>query len=450
MLQVCPGINDWHRAVPRSLKKPTLIGLAILLVGGTGFGAWAVMAPLDGAIVASGSFVATGQNKKIQHLEGGIVSEVWVKEGDIVESGAPLLKVDDTAARTKLKRLTIRRHRLQAVKARLTAQIQETSEIEIDPALKAAAASDTDVKQIVEHQILELRVKREKSEAQQEVFRREIAGLEESITGYEAQAHATRSRLLLFTEELEGKKDLLDRQLARKTEVLSLRRAEAGLAGELGELVGRTADARERIARANQQIAELKSSAVEAAVVELRQVESELDDVEEQIRAAEDVLGRTVVRAPVKGIVVRLYQHTTGGVIGSGTSIIDLVPLDDELIIEARVRPNEISRIEEGQSALVRLTSLNQRVTPAIEGKVAYVSADKVNAGNPSEGGEPAQDTYLVRVRLSAADREAKVPSFKPLPGMPAEVFVRTGERTFFEYIMRPVVDSFSRAFREQ
>jgi HlyD family secretion protein len=435
--------------VPKSTALPTALGFGILIVGGCAFAAWAVTAPLDGAVVTAGSFVATGQNKRIQHLEGGIISDVLVREGKIVESGQALLKLDDTAARTKLRRLIIRRHRLDAVKARLEAQIQDSSGIDFPPRL-LSAQTDPDVKDIVNRQVLELKVKREKSEAQKEVLRKEIAGLEESITGYEAQAAATRERLKLFTEELEGKKELLERQLARKTEVLSLRRAEAGLAGELGELVGRTADVRERIARANQQIAELKSAAIEAAVTELRQTESELDDVEEQIRAAEDVLERTTVRAPVKGIVVRLYHHTTGGVIGSGASILDLVPLDDALIIEARVRPNEITRIEEGQSALVRLSALNQRVTPAIEGKVTYVSADKVKSGEATEANARDSDMYLLRVELDPADRAAKVPDFKPLPGMPAEVFVKTGERTFFEYIMRPVADSFSRAFREQ
>ncbi len=449
MLQICPSLTEWYRSVPKSTALPTALGFGILIVGGCAFGAWAVTAPLDGAVVTAGSFVAIGQNKRIQHLEGGIVSDVLVREGDIVESGQALLKLDDTAARTKLRRLIIRRHRLDAVKARLEAQIQDDTSIDF-PQRLLSAQSDSDVKDIVERQVLELKVKREKAEAQKEVLRKEIAGFEESITGYQAQAAATRERLSLFTEELEGKKELLDRQLARKTEVLSLRRAEAGLAGELGELVGRTADVRERIARANQQIAELKSAVIEAAVTELRQTESELDDIEEQIRAAEDVLQRTIVRAPIKGIVVRLYHHTTGGVIGSGASILDLVPLEDELIIEARVMPNEITRIEEGQSALVRLSALNQRVTPAIEGKVTYVSADKVKAGEGSEANARDSDMYLLRVELDAADRAAKIPDFKPLPGMPAEVFVKTGERTFFEYIMRPVADSFSRAFREQ
>ncbi|MBY0227612.1 MAG: HlyD family type I secretion periplasmic adaptor subunit [Hyphomicrobium sp.] len=423
-----------------------MIGIGILLLGGSAFCAWAVLAPLDGAVVTSGSFVATGQNKRIQHLEGGIISDVLVEEGAIVEGGQPLVKLDDTAARTKLRRLIIRQYRQEAVKARLEAQIQESA-YKVPDSL-AAVKADLDVQEIVRRQIVELDVKRQKTAAQVEVFRKEIASLQESISGYHAQANATQSRLQLFGEELKGKKDLLDRQLARRTEVLSLKRAEAGLAGELGELLARTADAREKVARAEQQISEVRSAALEASVTELRQVESELDDLHEQIQAATDILNRTVIRAPVKGVVVRLYSHTIGGVIGPGASILDIVPLDDELIIEARVRPSEITQIEEGQNALVRLTALNQRVTPAIEGRVTYLSADKVKQDGKTDS--QAQDTYLLRVSLDTKDRLAKVPDFKPLPGMPAEVFVTTGERTFFQYIIRPVADSFSRAFREQ
>lgn len=449
MLQVCPSMNDWYKRVPRSTFKPTAVGLAILLLGGSAFAAWAVMAPLDGAIVTSGSFVATGQNKRIQHLEGGIISDVLISEGAAVERGQALVRMDDTASRTKLRRLMIRRYRLEAVKARLEAQIQDQSMFEMPPLL-VAVKEDPHVKEIIDSQVIELTVKRQKIAAQIEVFRKEISGLQVSITGFEAQAKATQSRLSLFGEELEGKQGLLDRQLARRTEVLSLKRAEAGLAGELGELLARTADAREKVARAEQQITEVRTTAVDASVTELRQIEGELDDIEEQIEAAKDVLDRTTIRAPVNGIVVRLHSNTIGGVVGSGDSILDIVPLDDELIIEAKVRPSEINQIEEGQEALVRLTALNQRVTPSIAGRVTYVSADKVQQSEASQAGAGGEDFYVMRVSLDKKDQLAKVPSFKPLPGMPAEIFVKTGERSFLQYLMRPVSDSFSRAFREQ
>jgi len=158
------------------------------------------------------------------------------------------------------------------------------------------------------------------------------------------------------------------------------------------------------------------------------------------------------VRAPVRGIVVKLNQYTPGGVIGPGGVILELLPVNDELIIEARVKPNEITHVNEGQNALVRLTALNQRLTPMIQGKVIYVSADTVSDQTARHAGESdmtRRDSFIVRVRLDELDAHQKVENFRPTPGMPADIFIETGERTFFNYLMRPVIDSFSRAFRE-
>jgi HlyD family type I secretion membrane fusion protein len=276
--------------------------------------------------------------------------------------------------------------------------------------------------------------------------------LNENIRGYQAQVNANRERFALFDEELKAKSALIEHQLIRKSEILALQRSAVGLEGELGDLVGRSGDANERIARAEQQIAQLRLAAIEKASEELRGTETELDDLREQILAAEDVVQRTEVRAPVRGIVVKLNQYTTGGVIAPGGIILELLPVNDELVIEARVNPNEITHITEGQNALVRLTALNQRLTPMIEGKVVYVSADTVTDAGARRSGEPEatrRDSFVVRVQLDEQDRRNKVENFRPTPGMPADIFIETGERTFLTYLMRPVVDSFSRAFRE-
>jgi HlyD family type I secretion membrane fusion protein len=184
----------------------------------------------------------------------------------------------------------------------------------------------------------------------------------------------------------------------------------------------------------------------------LRGTETELDDLREQILAARDVVQRTEVRAPVRGIVVKLNQYTTGGVVAPGGTILELLPVNDELVIEARVNPNEITHVREGQSALIRLTALNQRLTPMIEGKVIYVSADTVvdqGARRTGEQEAARRDSFIVRVRLDDHDLRNKVENFRPTPGMPADIFIETGQRTFVTYLMRPVADSFSRAFRE-
>lgn len=446
-----PSLDQWHRDVPRSNRKLVLWGGGVLALLSFGFGAWAAYAPLEGAVVASGSFVATGQNKHVQHLEGGIVEEVMVREGELVRKDQVLLRLNETAARTRLTRLSVRHSRLLAIRARLEAEIDGSPEINFPDALKNAP-DDQELADVMSRQKVELNARRTKLTAEQDVLKKEILGLRESIRGYEAQVKSAESRLELFKEEMRDKADLLARQLARKTDVFAIQRAEAALVGELGELSGRIADARERIARAEQQIVSLYSAAVQKAVEELRQTETELDDISEQLRAAEDVVARIEVRSPVDGAVVKLNHNTPGGVIAPGAVILELLPMNEDLLIEAHISPREIAHVHSGQDALVRLSALNQRITPMLPGQVIYLSPDTISE-NDGGAGKAATSrsgpSFVVRVKLDSASSAAMLPGFKPTPGMPADLFIRTEERTFFDYIMRPVFDSFARAFRE-
>ena len=441
--------GHWHRNVPSGTRAPILAGVAVLGLCLGGFGVWAEVAPLDGAVVVSGSFVATGQNKQVQHLEGGIIREMLVQEGQLVDANQPLLRLDETAVRAKLRRLLMRRLRLVVMKARLEAEIAGKVTFS-HPA--ETADDDFDVSGIVAQQKRELTARRARMLDEEQVLRKEIAGLQESIAGFASQIGTTQDRLALFAEERRDKSELLSRQLARKSELLSIQRAEAGLTGELAGLQARLADARERIARAEQQIAQIRSAAMQRAIEELRATDTELDDVREQLHAARDIVERSEVRAPVRGIVVKLNQHTRGGVVAAGAVILELLPANEELIIEARVNPADVAHVRQGLDALVRLTALNQRLTPMIGGKVAYLSADTVTQSDArarADGDLSTRHSYIVRVRLDVQDAREKIADFQPTPGMPADVFIKTGERTFFEYIMKPVLDSFARAFRE-
>lgn len=443
--------DAWQTDVPYAIGRPRRSGLAIVLAIMVMFGGWALLAPLDGAVVAAGSFIANGQNKEVQHLEGGIVRDLLVREGDLVEPNQILIRLDETPARAKLRRLLVRKHRLLAMQARLEAQIQGHDEVKLPAPLAAAADTDADVRPIFERQQMELRVRRLKQADEEEILRREIAGLKESIAGYRAQVQSLEHRIGLFGDELKDKQALLDRQLVRRTDVLAVRRAEAGLAGQRGELLGRIADSKERIARAEQQISQVRSAALQKAVEEMREVEAEMDDVTEQIAASRDVLERVEVRAPERAIVVKLNYHARGAVVAPGAAILELVPAGDALMIEGRVRPSDITSVHNGQDALVRLTALNQRLTPVVAGKVQYVSADTVSEPVTPEhpSSRSGQPSFVVRVALDETDVRSKVPGFQPMPGMPADVYIKTGERTFFAYIMRPILESFSRAFRE-
>ena len=447
------SIGEWHRGVPLSAKWPIFAGLAILVVGLGCFGVWAGVAPLNSAVVASGTFVATGQNKLVQHFEGGIIREIAVKDGDVVEANQILARMDDTAANAKLRRLVLKKYRLIAMKARLEAEMNSSETIEI-PAAFSGSARDPEVKAILERQRAELRARRANLATEESLLGKQIGGLEENIRGYQARVQSTQDRIALFAEELKDKNSLLGQQLVRKSDVLALRRSEASLGGELGEYLGRIADSKERIAQANERIAQLHSTALRDAIKELRETETDLDDVEEQIRAAQDVVDRVDVRSPVRGIVVKRNFHTPGGVVSPGAVILELLPIGEERIIEAHVNPKDISHVSVGQQALVRLSALNQRITPMVGASVIYVSADALaEQVQVKTETRPDSDTrrefYVVRVRLDQDDILRRMPEFIPTPGMPADVYIKTGERTFFEYIMKPVFDSFSRAFRE-
>jgi HlyD family type I secretion membrane fusion protein len=445
------SIGEWYRGVPLSAKWPIFTGLAMLVVWLGCFGVWAGVAPLNSAVVAPGTFVATGQNKLVQHFEGGIIREIAAKDGDVVEADQVLVRMDDTAANSKLRRLVIKKYRLLAMKARLQAEMSSSETIET-PAAFSESARDPEIQAILERQRAELWARRASLVTQESVLAKQIAGLEESIRGYEAQVQSTKQRIALFAEELKDKNLLLGQQLVRKSDVLALRRSEASLGGELGEYLGRIADSKERIAQANERIAQLHSTALRDAIKELRETEAELDDIEEQIRAAQDVVNRVDVRSPVRGIVVKKNFHTPGGVVSPGAVILELLPISEERIIEAHVNPKDISHVSVGQEALVRLSALNQRVTPMVRASVIYVSADalseqvQVKADTRSD---TRREFYMVRVGLDQGEILRRMPDFIPTPGMPADVYIKTGERTFFEYMMKPVFDSFSRAFRE-
>src|SRR5438067_12567011 len=421
------SIGEWYRGVPLSAKWPIFTGLAVLVVWLGCFGVWAGVAPLNSAVVASGTFVATGQNKLVQHFEGGIIREIAVKDGDVVEANQVVVRMDDTAANSKLRRLVLKKYRLLAMKARLEAEMSSSETIDA-PSAFSESARDPEIKAILERQRAELWARRASLSTEESVLWKQIAGLEESIRGYQAQVQSTKDRIALFVEELKDKNMLLNQQLVRKTDVLALRRSEASLGGDLGEYLGRIADSKERIAQANERIAQLHSTALRDTIKELRETETEMDDVEEQIRAAQDVVNRVDVRSPVRGIVVKKNFHTPGGVVSPGAVILELLPIGEERIIEAHVNPRDISHVSVGQEALVRLSALNQRITPMVRASVIYVSADALSEQVQVKA-ETRPDTrrefYIVRVGLDQEEILRRMPDFIPTPGMPADVYIK-------------------------
>jgi HlyD family secretion protein len=241
---------------------------------------------------------------------------------------------------------------------------------------------------------------------------------------------------------------LVQAGLVRKPELMVLQRQKANMEGEVGRIMGDIGDAKERIARALEQINGVRKTAIKTAVEQMHEIRGELADVRERMLTAKGVLDRVRVTAPVSGVVVKLRYHTRGGVVEAGKNIMELLPLKDELIIEARLRPQDIDSVKYWQTAMIRLTALNQRITPMVSGDVIYLSADTLADEKKSQQVGPT-DIYIVRVKLNS-EESRNIPGFSPTPGMPAEVYIKTSERTFFQYIVRPIHDSMMRAFRER
>ncbi|HEY9452590.1 MAG TPA: HlyD family type I secretion periplasmic adaptor subunit [Bradyrhizobium sp.] len=440
--------GTWYDSLPRSTRLPTIAGVLIMAVVTMGFGVWGNVAPIAGAVVASGVFVVTGQNKIIQHLEGGVIREIYVREGDTVEAGQLLLELDDTAASAELQRLFLRRIRLSAMDARLQAEMREEPEIKLPAEIGDWLSRSPEVKEIVDSQQMTFTARRNNLNSDIKSIDESIKALDERIRGSRVQLDAVKRQIALLDEEIEVKDRLVQAGLVRKPELMVLQRTKANLEGEVGRIMGDIGDAKERVARAVEQINGVRKTAIKTAVEQMHEVRGELADVRERMLSAKGVLDRVRVTAPVSGVVVKLRYHTRGGVVEAGKNIMELLPLKDELIIEARLRPQDIDSVKHGQQAMVRLTALNQRITPMVSGDVVYLSADTLADEKKSQQVGPT-DIYLVRVRLNREESMA-LPGFSPTPGMPAEVYIKTAERTFFQYIVRPIHDSMMRAFRER
>ncbi|MBB3461121.1 HlyD family type I secretion periplasmic adaptor subunit [Rhizobium sp. BK377] len=439
-----PGQLEWYDDVPRSIRSHSLVGLTVLFASFGGFGYWAATAPLASAIIAQGSFVATGNNKVVQHLEGGIIKEMMVGEGASVKEGDVLLTLDQTAALTNERMLNLRRLRLEAVVARLRAEAQGTHELKL-PDTVMEQASDPDVNAIIESQNVVFHSKRVKLEEQLNLIEKNIKSLEYRFEGYKGQRESFERQLALLSDERDSKERLVKVGYMRKTDLLAIERAIADAMGDISRLNGELNESEAEIAKFRQEAVIAVNSNKQAALDALETAESDLDGVREQAREASGVLERTTIRSPVTGTVVRSYYHTAGGVITTGKPIMEILPAHVPLILEAQVLRTSIDQLHEGQTAAIRLTALNRRTTPVLEGKVFYVSADSVE----ENAGLSVKDVYIVRVQIPDSEI-ARVHNFHPVPGMPAEVLLQTSERTFFEYLSKPVVDSMSRAFKER
>ncbi|WP_068111569.1 HlyD family type I secretion periplasmic adaptor subunit [Tropicimonas marinistellae] len=420
-----------------AVRGPRRVGMFIILLFLAGFGGWGGFAPLAGGTYAHGTIVPYGSVRTVQHLEGGIARKILVQNGDVVEVGTPLIEMKQTAPEAEVAALTDRYRARAAEAARLEAELSGAATVTFPAELSA----DPDAVEVIaaERRIMGARI--EMIAARKHMLRQQIQQLEQQITGYVAQLDSSNAQLDLVLEEIADKQKLLDQGLTPKVEMLRLKREAAQIGGYTGQYTAAIAAARQSINEAEVELKVIDAERMEAISQRAGQIRGELAEIEQQLEARRDVLARTVVTAPVSGVIANLRIKTEGGVIGAGQPVLDIVPTQEKLVIEANVSPQDIDLVKNGMEVHVQFSALSTRSVSKVNGIVTEVSADtqrdQVNGGYYSARVEVAQSEID---EAGATDIQV---------GMPAEVLIVAHERTMLQYVMQPFTDALWRAGRE-
>ncbi|WP_206453071.1 HlyD family type I secretion periplasmic adaptor subunit [Aurantimonas marina] len=433
--------DGWARDVKTGIRLITMTGAALSASFLLGFGAWAALAPLASAAVAPGVVAAAGQNQGVQHLEGGIVRTILVREGERIKAGQALFALDPTGPEAQRNRLQKQMVGLKARTERLTSERDGLEELSFPPVLHELAATEG-IGNLLNEQEREFTARLDRHRQEQVIMGQRVQALREQIEGMSAQQTALERQLEVVREEVTRKRTLLDKGLTNRSEYTALLRSEADLVGQVGQSVSSILAAKTQIAEAQAQLARLDTQRVETAVTQLNEIRAQVSDTEEQLRAAEDVLDRIVVRSPSDGIIIKMSVNASGSVVRPGDQLLELLPTGEDLLIEARVSPQDVDVISIGQRARLRFSALNTRTTPTVEAKVTYLSADRLID-------QTTQQPYYTARLSMIDDLPPEISRDQIYPGMPVEAYIATGERTFLEYLAKPITDSFSRAFRE-
>jgi HlyD family secretion protein len=425
----------------QGLRFYQMLGLAGLLVVFGSLGAWAAMSSISGAVIASGTIVVAGHSKQIQNRDGGIVADIRVADGDRVEAGDLLVRLDETETKAELAIIESMLDEVVARRSRLRAERDGAAEVRFPPELEARR-DDAAIADLLQGQERLFASRRAVLDGRKEQLNQRIGQLEQEIAGITAQATSTSEQSRLIGGELRSLKMLLEDGLVPLTRVRGLEREQARLLGDTGQRKAEIARAKARVVETRLEIIQLEDDARTRTLEELSEAESRVAELQERRLEAKTKLARTSMRAPLAGVVHELAVHTIGGVVGPGETIMQIVPQSSELVIEAQVRPQDIDEIAEGQSAIVRFTAFSQRNTMQADAEVIHVAADA------SQDARDARPTFAVRLRLPAGQLDM-LRDLKLKPGMPADVFIQTRERTPLSYLLQPLSDQIARSFRE-
>jgi HlyD family secretion protein/epimerase transport system membrane fusion protein len=424
------------------IRNAAWFGIIVVFVFFGIFFIWSVFAPLETAALAPGKIVSSTNRKTIQHLEGGIIRKIYVQEGSKVKAGDPLIKLDDTQARTRYDLLNSQLIEFYATEARLVAERDEQQTITF-PEVILKQSDNPEIKKVMSVQETIFNNDKTTFSDHVKILQQRILQLEKQIEGYTAQIKSNEEQSKFITKELEAFKELDKKQYAEKPRIWALERESAKLMGNRGELIATTSQAEQKIGETQQEVIALKNTTRKEILDKLTDTQRRLIDTLEYMKSTEDILRRTIITAPHNGVVMNLQEHTISGVIGAGKDIMDIVPSDDALIVEARISPLDIDIVHPGLPAKVKLIALKQRNMPSIDGTVTDVSAD-------SFFDSQANSSYYRARIMIAADQLKKLPNIKLYPGMPVEVMIIVDKRTAWQYFITPIKDSYNKAFREQ
>jgi HlyD family type I secretion membrane fusion protein len=429
-------------AVRADARGPIIAGLVVVLGFFGGFGGWAALAPLAGAVVADGVVKVEANRQAVQHLEGGLVKQILVEDGARVEAGDVLIRLDETAARAAVDMLAAQSDALRGLEARLVAERDGSDRIGFPDDL-VARQHESQIAALLAGQLSLFDARRRAFEGQRLLQVQKIAQSEAQIDGYASQLRSQQRQMALVEEEARGTRELYEKGFAPKTKVLALDRTTASLDGQRGELVADIARSNQQIGETRLQILQLAKDRLSEIADQLRDTQTKLLEVAPRLAAARDTLDHTELKAPRAGYVVGLTAFTVGGVIAKGEHVLDVVPVASPLVIEGQVKPEDIEGLRPGARAEVRLTAYKQRTVPTVRGTVSKLSADRLTDPRTGAG------YYLIQVALDP-DALAALPAVRLSPGMPAEIMVPTRDRTALDYLLAPLTAGFDRALREK
>lgn len=432
-------INTSSTALQTNDRSIRNIGAAIVFASFGVFGVWAFFAPMDSSALAPGVVVVKSYKKTVQHLDGGIVAKILVKDGDLVKEGQPLLMLDDTQIKAQLEIARAQNITLAAQVARLRTERDQLKKIDYPALLDDVSDPRTAEAKAAENNIFKSRIS--SHDGQIAVLKQRISQISSKINGLQGQVDSKKQLIASFAEEIHDQKELLAEGFADKQRLRDVERSHALQGGEIAQLNAEIATNQMLISETRLQILQVQKQFQEEVTGKLSEAQALLNDASERLTATQDKLNRIMIKAPASGMVLGLTVHNENSVISPGRPILDIVPQDAELIIEAQVSPMDIDRVTVGLQAEVRFSAFKQSKTPKMIGKVIHLSADRL-------ADEKGNAYYQARIELTSESRK-ELGNLQLLPGMPAEVLINTGERTLFEYLAQPATNFFARSFTE-